>query len=117
EEPAQRARGEELLQGRAGSEVLESLLPRRLRLRERPDAPSLAARSQARVDCVDQARRGGAERPGGFGRLLRLPRRRRPEPGAVASGAAEPGEEVLDQAVGSPARPACVPLAEHATTC
>src|SRR5207253_2718645 len=64
------------------------------------------------------AEEGGrlAERPGGFGRLLRLPRRRRPEPGAVASGAAEPGEEVRDQADGAPARPAGEPRAQHELT-
>ena len=110
---AQRAQLEELLERRLGAEAPEPLLPGRPRLCERLGAPSPARLGEARVDRRDQARHGGAQRLAGLGCPLRLPRRRRHQPGAVASGAAEPGEEVRDQPDGTAARPAGEPRAQH----
>src|SRR5438132_1358929 len=80
---AQRAQLEELLERRLGAEAPEPLLPGRPRLCERLGAPSPARLGEARVDRRDQARHGGAQRLASLGCPLRLPRRRRHQPGAV----------------------------------
>ena len=113
QEPAQPAQRDEVLERRLGSDVPEPLLPGRPRLGERLGALSPARLREARVDRRDQARRGGAQRRRGLGRPFRLPRRRRHQPGAVAAGAAEPGEEVRDQPDGAAVAPAGEPLAQH----
>src|SRR5438034_881763 len=113
QEPAQPAQRDEVLERRLGSDVPEPLLPGRPRLGERLGALSPARLREARLDRRDQARRGGAQRRRGLGRPFRLPRRRRHQPGAVAAGAAEPGEEVRDEPDGAAVAPAGDPLAQH----